>query len=412
MTVNILPTTKFKTNRLQIAFSNDLQKEKATSRALLPYMLKATTQKYPTRQLLQTHLENLYSAGFGASIRKVGLTQIITFDLSLINNQYTLEEDDLFLQGLQFFKEVLFQPHLTNEIFLEEKRLLTEYFDSIYADKMRYAVKQAIHAMYQGEPFDVDAHGEQEMLETLTLDNVVEAYHDMLKNDHISINIVGDIDPTIIIDKIKSTFPFTNRQKALTLFDKSSKPNRLVQEIFESQDIQQGKLVLGYQLPIYYLDEDYHRAVVFNSLLGSGPDSLLFKRIREELSLVYFIGSIYDYFKGSMLFYAGINQSAYRQVMSEIDQTIQDIIDQKYADIQLHIAKNNIISSLKQSFDQQGSLVARIYNVALFQDPFNMEERIHLIQNVTKEDLKNIAIKLKKDICYLLRNDQLEDNPL
>jgi predicted Zn-dependent peptidase len=412
MTVNMLPTTKFKTNRLQIAFSNDLRKETSTARALLPYLLKATTTKFPTRQLLQTHLENLYSAGFGASIRKVGLTQIITFDLSLINNQYTLEEIDLFHQGLQFFKEVLFHPHFTNEIFLEEKRLLMEYFDSIYADKMRYAVKQAIHEMYKGEAFDVDAHGEQELLEHLTLHDVVQAYQDMLTTDHISVNIVGDIDPVNIIDKIKSTFPFAPRKKQLNLFDKSPKPHRPVQEIFESQDIQQGKLVLGYQLPVYYLEEDYHRAVVFNSLLGSGPDSLLFKRIREELSLVYFIGSIYDYLKGSMLFYAGINQSAYTQVVTEIDKTIQDIIDQNYPETQLHIAKNNIISSLKQSFDQQGSLVARIYNTALFQESFDLEKRIDLIQNVTKEDLKNIALKLRKDICYLLRNDQLENNTL
>ena len=408
--INILPTKKFKTNRLEIAFSNDLVEETATSRALLPYILKATTKKYASRQILQTHLENLYSAGFSASIKKMGLTQTITFDLSLINNKYTMNQENLFLEGLHFLKEVLFSPNFTPEIFKEEQRLLKEYFDGIYANKMRYAVKQTLHAMYQGEAFDVDAHGDQEKLMKLSLEDVKASYNDMMKNDHISINIVGDIDPEEVVAQIKDILPFEDRKKDLKLIDDIEKPKRTAQELFESQDIKQGKLCIGYQFPIYYDTEDYHKAIVFNAVLGSGPDSLLFRRIREELSLVYFIGSLFDYHKGSMLIYAGINQSEYQNVINEIDQTIDDLKTMNYVDTQLEIAKKNIISSLKQSLDSQGSLVTRINNLSLFNKTFDQEQLTKKIESVTKQDLADLTLKLKKDVSFLLRNDELEKN--
>lgn len=408
--INFLNTTKFKTTKIQITFANALTKETATKRALVPYLLRAITTKFPTRASLQIALEEMYSASFGASVKKTGLTQLITFDLSIINNKYTLHNEDLFLKGIEFLKEVLFAPLFTEEIFKEEKRLLEEYFQGIYANKMRYSIKEALNAMYQDEDYNIDVFGNEEDLKTLTLNDCIEAYHDMMEQDTININIVGDINPERITTLLNNELSFSNRSNDLILVDTTPKLDREHQVVLESQNVNQAKLVIGYQFEAYYNTPLYYQAVVLNTLIGGGPESLLFKKVREELSLVYFIGSAYDQNKGSFLIYSGINQNHYNQVVEEIDKVIENIETMSYDEKFLTIAKKGIVSGLLQSFDSSSSLISRLNSLSLFNKTLNTEELVRKINNVTKEDLAVLIKLLKRDTTFLLRNDELENN--
>lgn len=406
--VNIGQTEKFKTVKIQLTFLNDLQRETVTKRALLPYLLKAITEKYPTRKDLSIQLESMYSASFNAGVKKIGLAHEIIFDLTLIHNDYAMDSVDLLEEGFVFLNDVLFHPLFNDNIFEEEKRLLDEYFLSIYGNKMRYAVLECTNAMYQGELFLLQAMGVQEDLETLQLQDCIEAYHDMMTTDRISINIIGDVDITDINSRIERHLPFLPRTKQVTLLDTSQKPNRQVQEIIEKQDVQQGKLVLGYQFPAYYLTEDYYHAVVMNMVLGGGPESLLFKRIREQLNKVYFIGSSYDQHKGSLLIYAGINPRDFDEVRREIEKIIQQLTSQTFDDTMLSIAKKTLINGLIESFDSSSSLATRISHLSLFDKTFDSKRLISKIEQTTKEDIASISRLLKLDTIYFLRDDSNE----
>ncbi|AIO19150.1 Peptidase M16 inactive domain protein [Candidatus Izimaplasma bacterium HR1] len=408
--INILETKKFKTTRVEITFANHLTKENTTRRALLPYLLKSITTIYPTRSSLQIALEDMYSAGFGAGIKKVGLTQIITFDLSIINNKYTFNNEDLFLKGIDFLKEIIFNPQFNEEIFNEEKRLLNEYFKGVYANKMRYSVKEALNSMYKGELYNIDAYGNEEELETLTLEECIEAYNDMINNDTININIVGDINADEIKTMINKELNFKPRANNLVLIDNTEKPLRDHEVIIESQNVSQAKLVIGYQFPVYYSTDEYYQAIVLNTLIGGGPESLLFKKIREDLSLVYFIGSAYDQNKGSFMIYSGINQDHYGAVVEEVGNVINNIVTKNYEDKFLTIAKKGIISGLLQSFDNGNSLISRLNSLSLFDKKLNLDELIRKVNDVTKEQLADLGQLITRDITYLLRNDNHENN--
>jgi predicted Zn-dependent peptidase len=130
---------------------------------------------------------------------------------------------------------------------------------------------------------------------------------------------------------------------------------------------------------------------------------LLFKRIREDLSLVYFIGSVYDQSKGTFLIYSGINQFDYQKVLVEIDKVLHDIKEMNYDDKFLTIAKKGIVSSLLQSLDSGGALISRINNLSLFNKELDLDK-------LTKEELSDLVQLLKKDVAFLLRNDELENN--
>jgi len=406
--LNMLQTSKFKTTRIQISFANDLHNETATKRALLPYLLKAVSKKYPTRQELISYLEDMYAANLSAGVKKIGLTQFLVFDMQMINDKYTLNNEDLFKEALNFLYEVIFNPLFLESVFQEEKRLLDEFYKSVYANKMRYSIKKMLDTMFKDDPYSTPTLGDEESLQKLSLQDMTEVHQNMLNNDQITINVVGDIDFEEIEKLISEKLTFKNRSKELSLIDYTNYSQKSLTELFESQDVNQGKLAIGYQFPVYYQTEDYYKAIVFNTLLGGGPESLLFKVIREELSLVYFIGSSYDYYKGFLSIYSGINQQDYEKTIIAIDEIVERIKRNDYSDKALLIAQKTITNSLIESLDSQSNLTARINNLSLFNKELDIAALIAKINKVTKEDISEIAQKLHKDTLFFLRNDELE----
>jgi predicted Zn-dependent peptidase len=406
--LNLLQTSKFKSTRIKITFATHLNKDTVTKRALLPYMMRAITKNYPTRDLLNQKLEEMYAGNVTASVDKRGLTHIITFDLQLINNNYTLDNEDLLKEGLLFLKEVLYNPLFTEQTLKDEIRLMEEYHMGIYANKMRYALKEAMHIAYEGELYDIGALGTKEDLEGITLEDVEQTYQSMITNDLVNISVVSDMDEDLIKKDILSTFTFRRNDLDLVLVDQSRKDIKTITTKVDIQDVTQSKVVITYQLPVYYLTDDYYKAVVLNSLIGGSSESLLFNRIREELSLVYFIGSLYDNYKGSFVIYSGINKEDQEQVLKEVDNIISMVINEEVSEELLQTTKTTLISSLIESYDSIGSLTSRINDISLFDRPFNIENIINSVSSVSIKDLSFIAKKLQKQVIYTVRGEDNE----
>lgn len=403
--LNLGYTEQFKTIKIQITCNNTLQEDTVTKRALLPYIMKATTKKYPHRADIQEHLEELYNASFSAGVKKVGLCHELSFDLTLIDDTYVQSEQSLLEQGFAFLHEVFFQPQFTEKIFFEEKRLLDEYFISIYNNKMRYAMLQLHDAMHQGSPYALQPLGNHKDLKEITLQDIIDTYHKMLQEDVININVIGHVDEDIINDYIATYMPLKGSKTTLNLIDRTARNVDEPRHIVETQDVMQGKFVLGYQFPAYYNTQEYYKAVVFNTLLGGNPESLLFKRIREEMNKVYFIGSSYDQYKGSIYIYGGINPEEYEIVVAEIEAVIQSIQQNTYPKHRLDIAKKVLINGLIESFDSPGAIASRVNHLSLFNKTFDPDDLIKKIQAVTEKDVREIATKMTLDTTFFLRGE-------
>lgn len=147
---------------------------------------------------------------------------------------------------------------------------------------------------------------------------------------------------------------------------------------------------------------------MFNTLFGGTGESLLFKEIRDNLGLVYFISSSYDPYKGVLFIVSGINKTDYSVVLETINNIIQKIIDQDYSDEFLNITKTMQINGYIESLDSNIGLAARVSRDSLFHDKFDIDEVISRINSVTKDDITRAAKSLRKDTIYLLRDDKDE----
>ena len=408
-TLNMVKTDKFKTNRVQLSFGNELSENTISKRTLVPYLLKAVSKKYPSRQQMSAYLDNMYAAHFNVGVSKIAKTHFINFDFSFINDQYTLNNELLFEDALTFIEEVLFNPYFNTMVFEEELRLMKEYFKGIYANKLKYAVRETNKIMFKDEIYRLNALGNESLLEGLTLAECITAYENMIKNDVIIINVIGDIDFKEVEKSISTHFTFNNRNFIPELIDKSSKNIIEVNNVIKKIDVNQAKLVIGYRINTFYHEDNYLGAIIFNTLFGGSGESMLFKEIRDNLGLVYFISTSYDPYKGVMFIVSGINKKDYEIVLKTIDIILNKIINQEYSDAELQIAKTMQINGLIESLDSNIGIVARISRNSMFHDTFDADKLIEKLNLVTKDDVSTIARSIKKDTVFLLRDGDLDE---
>lgn len=404
--LNLITTKKFKTTRIQITFASDLNEDTVTKRSILPYLLHAVSKKHNTRDKMSKYLENMYAASFNIGVSKIGLTHFVGFDLSIINDNYTFNNEKLFSKSLEFASEVLFNPYFNDSIFNEEVRLLKEYYDSIYANKMKYAIKEMRHIMFKDELYKLDPLGRKEDVLNITLSDVSETYEKMMKNDLVTITVIGDIKFDEVEEEVSKYFNLSNRNFKPVLLDKQTKVFNEVTKTEKVIDVKQAKLVVGYRNDTLYLSNDYYKALVFNVLFGASSESMLFKDIREEKGLVYYINSSYDPYKGVVFVTSGINAKDFDDVVKTTGDIIKDIINMEFSDESIVIAKSIINNRLIEGLDSNLSVASRVFRNSLFEIDFDIEGIMNEINKVTKKDISNMAKNLKLDTIYLLRGDK------
>lgn len=407
-TLNLITTKKFKTTRIQVNFANDLNKDTVTKRSLLPYLMHAISKKHDSREEMSKYLENMYAANFNVGVSRIGKTHFIAFELSIINDDFTFNNELLFNKSVDFLNEIIFNPSFTKDVFKEETRLLKEYYASIYANKMKYAIKQMRSIMFENELYKVDPLGNKEDLENIEFNELNSIYEDMINNDLVTISVIGDINFDEVEEVIKNTFKFENRMYSPVLIDTETKVFDKVNTIKKVIDVNQAKLVVGYRNGIHYLSEDYYKALVFNVVFGASSESMLFKEIREDKGLVYFINSSYDPYKGVVFITAGIKATDYDEVLKTTNEIISNIIDMNYDDELISTAKSIINNRLIEGLDSNLGLLNRVFRNSLFGLEFDIEEIIKQINKISKEDLSAMAQILKLDTVYLLRGDKDE----
>ena len=407
-TLNLITTKKFKTTRIQVSFANVLNPDTVTKRSLLPYLMHAVSKKHDSREKMSKYLEDMYAANFNVGVSRIGKTHFISFELSIINDNFTFNNELLFNKSLNFLNDVIFNPYFDKQIFKEESRLLKEYYDSIYSNKMKYAIVEMRHIMFENEIYKIDPLGNKEDLNRINFNDLEGIYNNMITSDLVTISVIGDIDFDEVENVIKNTFNFNDRLFIPVLLDNETKSFNEVTKIEKVIDVNQAKLVIGYRNETHYLSEDYYKTLVFNVLFGASSESMLFKEIREDKGLVYFINSSYDPYKGVMFISAGINAKDLDDVLNTTKGIIKNIITMNYSDELITTAKTIINNRLIESLDSSGGLLSRMFRNSLFNLEFDIEEIIKEILNVTKKDISDMAKNLKLDTIYLLRGDKDE----
>ncbi|MGL4522335.1 MAG: EF-P 5-aminopentanol modification-associated protein YfmF [Bacilli bacterium] len=415
MNVHYLKTTKFKTVAFVIKLRSTLQREEATNRGLVPYVLQSGTKKWPTSTQFRAHLEDLYGGTFYVDVERRGTEQVISIYLEVANQMYLPSAENVNEQALSTLHELLFQPLLENGAFSKtivtrEKENLKDRITSIYDDKMRYASVRLMNEMCKNETIGIHPYGQIEDVDSITPESLYEAYEQMMKTDCVDVYCVGNIDTVDIEPLLERYLPFekNGRITERTVPDVIKVPEK-VEQVFESQPITQGKLNMGYRMPITYASPNYFALLVFNGIFGGFSHSKLFIEVREKNSLCYYVGSRYDSHSGLMFVMSGISADNYDKTTSIIGEQLQAMRNGQFDESDIQQTKTVMKNQVLETLDSIRGTIEMMYHNAISTVDYSVEEWMEHIENVKHEDIVEVARCIQLDTVYFLSNRKEEE---
>lgn len=407
LTVHVLPTKKFKTVQIVLKFRAPLDEETITKRALLPYVLRKGTKKYPTEKELQTALDQLYGAVFSIDGAKKGNDHILSVRLEIANEKYIPQASHLLTNGMKILNEIIFNPLVVEDgfdekTFIREKKTLSNRIEAIIDDKMAYANLRLIDEMCADESYRLRVHGDEQQLKALDHFELYTYYKKMIELDQCDLYIVGDVQSDTVTDQIKNIFPSLPSSQHPKIKEKEELQKVEEKEIIDKQDIQQAKLHIGYRTHCTYKDEEYFALQVFNGLFGGFPNSKLFLNVREKHSLAYYAASRLESLKGLMIVVSGIDSQDYEQARSIIEDQLEAMKNGEFSADMLSETKEMITNQFLETLDNPQGMIEVNYQQVLGSATWTLDMFIERIRKVTKQEVIDVAKKIEQDTVYLL----------
>src|SRR5699024_6196993 len=216
-----------------------------TKRALLPVLLRQGTKKYPSRELLQDRLDDLYGASLSLDGGKAGDDHVLSVRMEIANEKFIPNESSIIEDGIEFLKEVIFHPNITDngfasDLVAREKELLKQQLRALKDNKVNFAQMRLIDEMCDGETFQIHAQGYEEDLEAITPQNLYEYYQTVIQDNQLDVYMLGDFNHDEMAELLQSSLgrpSYVRNDRKAKAEITGLKDNR-PQEIIEKQDIQ------------------------------------------------------------------------------------------------------------------------------------------------------------------------------
>ena len=408
--LHTVKTEKFKTNNIVVKWRTPITKENVTHRALLPYVMQNSTEKYPTTAKLRSYVEELYGATFFIDLAKKGEYHIVSFSLEIVNEKFLSDPTPLLKKGLEFLSEVIFHPNVADNGFDQnvienEKRALKQRIQSIYDDKMRYSNQRVIDVMCENEPYALSVYGEKEEVDSITPQSLFSYYQKALTEDQVDLYMVGDINEEEVASYIEELFPFKERT-AKSIDRRTPHETREVKEVREVQDIKQGKLNMGFRTQIVYGDPEYFALQVLNGIYGGFSHSKLFINVREKESLAYYAASRLESHKGLLLVMSGIDNQNYEKAVKIIKEQMDLMKNGEFSDQEIMQTKAVIHNQMLETLDTSRGMIELFHHNSVSDKYVAMGEWLQQMSKVSKEEIIEAAKKIELDTVYFLTGSE------
>jgi predicted Zn-dependent peptidase len=413
--LHVCSSDKFKTTTLMALIQQELKPETVTRNALIPNVLQRGTVSRPTMLELRRKLEEMYGAVLFGDVFKRGERHILHFGMELANEQYLREKQSLLDEGVAFFAEVMTRPLLENGAFKAayveaEKKVLAQKIESLIDDKIRYAAKRLIEEMCKGEPFALFNQGNVEDLPSIDATGLFTYYKEMLETCPIDFYCVGNVTYDEVAERLQSQFSawLSGARKEVPV----PAPVQTVERektVVDRLDVKQGKLNMGLRTGTTAGDPDYPALLMYNGILGGFPHSKLFMNVREKASLAYYCSSRLESHKGILTIQSGIEIANFEKAVTIIKQQLEAMKNGDISDEEMEKTRALLINQLREQQDRPVELIQFHYSSLLAGKSRTVQSLLEEIKNIRREDVQNVAQKVRVDTIYFLR-DQGGDN--
>ena len=407
ITLRCIPDDRFRHGCLSVQFLRRCCWEEVSENALLPAVLLRGCRSCPDLRSITLRLDDLYGAGVGTHVRRVGDWQTTGLYASFLEDRYALSGERVFAGVAAFLKELLLQPVLEQGVFRSdyvesEKTNLIAAIEAQRNDKQALAMSRLLKHMCRVDSYGISRLGEPEWVAPITPQSLYSHYRRVLSESPVELCYVGGMEPEQVARELRGLLDGVDRNY-VNLPEQTGFHSCPGGEFSDTLDISQGKLCMGFTCPVTIRDEGFAAMQVLNLIFGGGMTSKLFMNVREKLSLCYHIGSSWHGAKGILTVYAGIDTRTEATVRQEILRQLELCAQGQITEAELSSAKQAMRSSLLAVHDSPGALENYYSSGILSGMRLDTGAYMELVEQVTKEQVADLARQIRLHSVYFLK---------
>lgn len=404
----LIRSNKFNTTLISFNFYLPLSEKTVAEYALLPFVLTTCGKQYPDFSELNFKLSRLYGAELIASSEKVGDLQLLKVGISVINNRFTLDNDDLLSSAAEMLESLIFDPKAENGEFSSEdvereKNKAVQHILGEFSEKRIYSKKRLIEEMYKNKPYGVPKCGTAEQIKAITGKSLYDAWKNVLSEAYIRVNVISESLPASLFAEIGEKLSNFDRSHTADISGNINLcPAEVPFRVDEKSDVTQCKLAMGFTSELSGSDKETSALMLACDIFGGGPYSKLFSNVREKMSLCYYCAARCVKIKGLVTVESGVEPDNIEKTESAVLEELKKLQSGEISDFEFESSKKSCIDSLNSFSDNQG-LLDTWYSLKIFEsEPLDPEGLAEILNRVEKEDVINAAKGIKLHTVFRL----------
>ena len=327
-------------------------------------------------------------------------------------NLETLSSD--FETGLDLLADVLLNPIFPADVLEREREV---QIADIYAQKdnlLKSASLAMRRALFGSAGYGLDSNGREETVAKLKAGNLKSFHKKLATPGNCVITIYGDVETAEVKSAVEKAFGGWKAGPAVKelMHIPSAAPAPLVQRAEETREKKQAVIVVGFPGTTTYDEDRYALDLLQESCSDLG--SRLYLRIREQLSLAYYVGALHfaGLAPGYFAFYAGTEPTKAGLVEEEMLKEARLLRTEGLTPEELKRAKAKIIGQKKIARQELGHLASTTGLDELYGLGYQNSEREDTkYEAVTLEQIKAIAQKYLKPDALVVAVVKPEEAP-
>lgn len=397
-----IQTHKFLNNSISVRTVLPFDIKRVTLLNLLVLMMQMKTEKYPTKSQIAIRLGQSYSFRYSVHLSGIGNQILLDQRFQYIQNG-VLPKDFDSQNWIDIIDEFLYHTLIDQNSFDESKFLLRERLSQLEDDPETYAMNLCLSLLSPTHTVSHSLYGSLDDLEQISFEDCVSLLQQIQQKPK-KVFICGHAD-----SKVLAYFSRINQLSDISrisnLYKESSKK---VTRVFKSRS--QSILCLAYSTNIDIDSDDHMAEVLAVSVLGQCTNNLLFRTIREQYSLCYFIYASLIHFDGIMTIQVGTSREHIDRVLELIDEQIELLRNACFSADLLECAKKEWIDSIRIQKDDPFGLINQAFREEFLKDSLSDSQKIAMINKVSIDQISLAASKFRQCSVAIVEGTSNEES--
>jgi len=282
--------------------------------------------------------------------------------------------------------DIFFNPIFPEEDIEREASVICEEI-KMYKDNPKLHTMEKIKENLYGEPFGIFAAGKQEVVRSMTREQLKGRHDEIYVPKNSVLCVVGNNNFEEIVSFAEK---LSDNRKGEGRLELPEIVFRNIKDKESRSGLEQANVALGFHFP-KASEKDHYVAEIFSAILGEGMSSKLFMEVREKRGLVYGVKSDLDMGKnyGYMVIWAGTDPSKVEEVenicRSEFSK-MKDLTQKELDGAKVQVVGNRKVESEGSSDTAVGLIMEEISGNA--EEYYDYEEKI---DEVTLDEIRKLA---------------------